>query len=356
MLPDALPDVPGLHLGARYLPGGRGDVGGDWYDVIPLPQGRFGIAIGDVAGHGVRAATEMGQLRHALRAFASDGDNPAEVLARLNRFVFEQGPIDMATLCYGVIDPIAGHLDITTAGHMPPLLMQPDRPATLFAVTPAPPIGADLASRYVDTHLELEPGATMVLFTDGLVERRGEALDTGLERLRDAVTHSPPFVDDLLDLLVERLVGGVRPADDVALLGVRFVGAARGHLRLRRPAHGAELAPVRRILVSWLERAGLGSEDIGPITVSVSEAATNAIEHAYGPREGWFELAAEIDDEGVVTVTVRDDGHWRSKALGGGGRGLSLIGRLMDDFELRRSPAGTEVWMQRASRGKNSGA
>jgi GAF domain-containing protein/anti-sigma regulatory factor (Ser/Thr protein kinase) len=353
MLPDALPDVTGITLCARYLPGGAIDVGGDWYDVIPLPGARFGLAIGDVAGHGVRAAAVMGQLRHALRAFASDGNDPVTVLARLNRFVFEQGPLDMATLCYGVLDPMRGRIEIAVAGHVPPLLVQPGRAAVFVEARSAPPIGADVSSRYSSAVVDLEPGATLVFFTDGLVERRGETLDAGLERLIDATRYAPPLLDAACDRLLDRLVGDKHPDDDVALLGVRYVGTARRHLRMRRPARADELAPVRRVLAAWLETAGVEPEDIGSIAVAVSEAATNAIEHAYGPAEGWFEVEADVEEGPVVTVAVRDGGRWRPKARGGGGRGLTLIARLVDDFELRRQAGGTEIWMRRGPRGKN---
>jgi PAS domain S-box-containing protein len=352
MLPEALPDVAGVSICARYLPGGESDVGGDWYDVVPLSKARFGVAIGDVAGHGVRAAAVMGQLRHALRAFASDDRDAAAVVARLNRFVFEQGPLDMATLCYGILDPAHGRVELAAAGHVPPLLIDTNGDARFVDVLPAPPLGADPLSRYRAAVLDLDPGATLLMYTDGLVERRGEALDAGLERVLDAARKAPAPLDDVCDHLITELVGGRHPADDVAMLALRYVGAARGHMRVRRPARAAELAPVRRILSSWLESAGITAEDIGSIAVATSEAATNAIEHAYGPAEGWFEVEADVDDAHVVTLTVRDAGRWRPKARGGGGRGLLLIGRLMDEFEVRRRPAGTEVWMRRAPRGE----
>jgi PAS domain S-box-containing protein len=354
MLPDALPDIPGLSLCARYLPGGRVDVGGDWYDVIPLARARYGIAIGDVAGHGVRAATVMGQLRNALRAFASDGGDPGDVVSRLNRFVFEQGPLDMATLLYGVVDPMNGRLDLATAAHLPPLYVRSNGDTQLLDVAGSPPIGAEPLTRYATTRFELERGSTLLLYTDGLIERRSESLDVGLDRLVDAARYAPAMLDRLCDHLVTRLLEDTRPDDDVAMLGMRYVGPTRGHFRVRRPARAAELAPVRRMLSAWLESGGFGNEEIGSIAVATTEAATNAIEHAYGPTEGWFEVEARIDEQGTVQITVRDGGRWRPKSRGDGGRGLTLIGRLMDDFEVRRRPNGTEIWMQRQPRGEET--
>jgi PAS domain S-box-containing protein len=346
MLPEALPEVANVGFCANYLPGGRVDVGGDWYDVIPLQGGRLGLAIGDVAGHGIRAATVMGQLRHALRAFASDHMDAGVVATRLNRFVFEQGPADMATLCYAVLDPGHGALDIACAGHVPPLLLSPTGDVSYFHSRPEPPIGADTASVYDSSFLRLEPGSTFVLYTDGLIERRRESLDDGLARLATEAGLAPDPLDELCDHLVARLLDASRRDDDVALLAVRYLGAEHGRVTIRRPARASELASVRRVLRARLEAAGLRSEQVGVIAVAVSEAATNAIEHAYGPMEGWFEVEADVGSD-AVEVTVRDGGRWRSKARGGGGRGLALIGRLMDEFELRRTPTGTEVWMRR---------
>jgi PAS domain S-box-containing protein len=344
MLPDELPDVEGVSFCARYLPGGEIDVGGDWYDVIALGPGRFGVVIGDVAGHGVRAATVMGQLRQALRAFLAEGYAPADVVARLNRFVFEQGPVDMTTLCYGVLDVAAATLEYASAGHLPLLLAYPDHALEFTSGRHAPPIGVDPDSEYEATTLKLEPGTTVVFYTDGLVERRGESLDRGLDRLADEVRYAALQLDELCDGLLTHLLETDRPRDDVAVLGVRFLGA-RAPIHLRRPARATELAPMRRHLSAWLEAAGVPTSEIPGVAVAVTEAATNAIEHAYVHGPGWFEVAADVSGD-VLTVRVRDTGQWRPKGQGAGGRGLSLIARLMDRFEVRRDDGGTEVWMQ----------
>ena len=142
LLPDVIPDVPGALFCTRYQPGGKADLGGDWYDVIPLPNRRHGVAIGDVVGHGVRAAAAMGQLRQALRVDAAEGYSAAAVVERLNRFVFLQGPIEMATLCYGVLDADAGTFDFASAGHLPPLRIPAAAPPHYAESRPSPPIGA----------------------------------------------------------------------------------------------------------------------------------------------------------------------------------------------------------------------
>ena len=343
--PTSFPTSKASRSARRYLPGGEIDVGGDWYDVVALGGGRFGVVIGDVAGHGVRAATVMGQFRHALRAFAAEGYAPADVVARLNRFAFEQGPVDMATLCYGVLDVAAATLEYASAGHLPLLLAYPDHATRVHRPARTRRRSASIpTAEYEATTLKLEPGTTVVFYTDGLVERRGESLDRGLDRLADEVRYAALELDQLCDGLLTNLLETDRPRDDVAVLGVRFLGA-RAPIHLRRPARATELAPMRRHLSAWLEAAGVPTSEIPDVAVAVTEAATNAIEHAYVHGPGWFEVAADVSGE-VVTVRVRDMGQWRPKVRGTGGRGLDLIARLMDRFEVRRDDGGTEVWMQ----------
>ncbi|MDQ1521754.1 MAG: hypothetical protein QOI55_2827 [Actinomycetota bacterium] len=356
LLPDELPELPTIGLCARYVPGGRAEVGGDWYDVVPLSQGRLGVVIGDVAGHGVRAAAVMGQLRNALRAFAGEGYGPAALVERLNRFVFDNGPSEMATLCYAVVDPAAGTFDAVCAGHPPPVVVDAAGRARWLQGVGGPPIGADARSRYRTTSSALVPGDTVVMYTDGLIERRRESLDVGLQRLLDAVEGAPRPSD--LDRTCDHLTATLLPEggaeDDVALLTVRYVGSAPGAFKWRRPARATELGTMRRVMSAWLETAGVSREDINLISVAVSEATTNSIEHAYGKQEGWVEIEARREGDDVV-IAVRDGGRWRPKARGGGGRGLGLIGRLMDEFELRRTDQGTEVLMRRSARGRNGG-
>jgi anti-sigma regulatory factor (Ser/Thr protein kinase) len=354
LLPEELPELPTVGLRARYLPGGRAEVGGDWYDVVPLARGQLGVVIGDVAGHGVRAAAVMGQLRNALRAFAGEGYAPAAMVERLNRFVFENGPSDMATLSYAVLDPATGALHAVGAGHPPPVLLGADGTAQWLHGVGGPPVGADSRSSYRTHERVLQPGDTVLMFTDGLVERRGESLDVGLQRLLDAaaaITHPTPL-DALCDQITDALLPEHGADDDVAVLAVRYVGSAPGAFTWRRPARASELTTMRRVLAAWLENVGVPRDDITLLSVAVSEAATNSIEHAYGKREGWVEIEARRGDTDVQ-VAVRDGGRWRPKARGGGGRGLGLIGRLMDEFELRRTEQGTEVWMRRTIRGRN---
>src|SRR3954466_7761998 len=200
LLPSRLPQLPGVQVAARYLPGGMGadvDVGGDWYDVFPLENGRIGVAIGDVAGHGLRAAALMGQLRNPLRAYAIEGPPPAVVVDRLNRLVrdLEQGW--MATLLYMVLSPDDSEVRFANAGHMPALALEMGD-ARFIDVDPGPPLGVGANDEYVEVVESVNPGSTMIVYTDGLVEQPGISLDVALSRLAKSALASTGTTPDEL--------------------------------------------------------------------------------------------------------------------------------------------------------------
>src|SRR5215212_8979324 len=218
LLPARLPQLPGVHVAARYLPGGAGadaDVGGDWYDVFPLDDGRIGVAIGDVAGHGLRAAALMGQLRNSLRAYAIEGHPPAVVVDRLNRLVrdLEQGW--MATLLYMVLSPDDSEIRFANAGHMPALALEMGD-ARFIDVQRGPPLGVGADEEYIEVVEQMQPGTTFVIFTDGLVEQPGVAPDVTLARLaKNALANGADDPDALCDHLVRLQLGEGQPRDDV---------------------------------------------------------------------------------------------------------------------------------------------
>ena len=189
LLPDRLPLVPGMDMTARYLPGGAGvDIGGDWYDVIALPDGNVGLAMGDVVGKGIPAASLMGQLRNALRAYARDGRQPDAILGQLNDLLVEvDSPDHMATLVFGIFDPGTGELTLANAGHLPPLVCRADGTSEYLQCAPGLPLGALADTGYTNTTYTIEPGTTLLFYTDGLVEGRQLPLDDGLERLRSCM-------------------------------------------------------------------------------------------------------------------------------------------------------------------------
>lgn len=221
LVPSALPALAGAEVAARYVPG-SGHVGGDWYDVFPLPSGQVALVVGDVAGSGLAAAVIMGRIRSALRAYALEFPSPADVLAKLDRKMqyFEETPI-MATVCYAVLDPDSGQLAISSAGHLPPVIAAPGQRGETAEIAVDLPIG--VANPFVRqaTTRTLVPGTVLCLYTDGLVERRHEHIDDGIARLCQAVTPEPP--EDVCATAMQTLVGHQPPGDDIALLVLRWL-------------------------------------------------------------------------------------------------------------------------------------
>jgi sigma-B regulation protein RsbU (phosphoserine phosphatase) len=224
LLPPRRPNVPGLGFATRYVAAEERTVGGDWYDFFILPSGQLWIVVGDVAGHGLAAAVVMGRIRSALRAYSMVEPLPERVLDLVDRKVshFEIGTF--ATVACAVMDPPYDTMTVAVAGHPLPVVAEPGRPAYFVDVEISPPVGTNLASRpRSSTTLTLAPGAVVALYTDGLVERRGESLDVGFERLRTATAVGPP--DVVAREIMHQLVGGIVPRDDIALVVVARTGA-----------------------------------------------------------------------------------------------------------------------------------
>ncbi|UVS79685.1 PP2C family protein-serine/threonine phosphatase [Actinokineospora sp. UTMC 2448] len=220
LLPSRLPAIGGLEFASRYVPDSHTGVGGDWYDVFPLPGGRLGIVIGDVTGRGLGAAVIMGRLRSALRAYALDHDDPAEVLRRLDHKVchFETGA--MATVSYAVVDESQRHLTVSLAGHLPPVLAVPGEAGRLLDLPVDLPIGpAETGAARRATRVDLPPGAVVAFYTDGLVERRDAIIDEGLGRLAAAITADP--AERVCARVMATMLGANPAGDDVALLVAR---------------------------------------------------------------------------------------------------------------------------------------
>jgi putative methionine-R-sulfoxide reductase with GAF domain len=215
LLPPALPVTDGAQLAARYV-AGEGVVGGDWYDVFTLPSGQLGVVVGDVAGSGLAAAVIMGRMRSALRAYALETADPAEVLARLDAKMQHFEPGALATVAYAVVDPGLGKLHICLAGHYPPVIASPGRPAELADIPPGLLIGAAPDAHRKVATIRIAPGTLVCAYTDGLIERRGHSIDDGLARLCQAVTAGPP--DAACAAVMAALVGSKRARDDIAVL------------------------------------------------------------------------------------------------------------------------------------------
>ncbi|HEX5202338.1 MAG TPA: SpoIIE family protein phosphatase [Actinoplanes sp.] len=345
LLPQSLPRLPGAIVAGRYLPGSsEAEVGGDWYDVITAPDNRLFLVLGDVVGKGVQAAAMMGQLRNALRAYILEGFDCGDALTRLNRLVDNLGRRQFATVVCVRLDPEAHQLHYSSAGHPPPVLVRPGRPGEfLYASALGPPIGAFAVAEYPTLETSFEVGSRLLLYTDGLVEDRAIGIDAGLAGLLDDAAKPADHVEDLLDALLAKAAGRTR-RDDIALIAVQATEPREFVLRL--PADPTRLSVLRRRLEDFLTGNGVPEDDVFDLTVAVSEAAANAIEHPVDPLEPLITVAASIEP-GAVVVTVRDTGTWRPAGEGGyRGRGLSLIGALTS-LAVLREPSGTTVTLTR---------
>ena len=218
LLPSALPATDGAQMAVRYVPG-EGTVGGDWYDVFTLPPGQLCVVIGDVTGSGLPAAVIMGRIRSALRAYALDTCDPAEVLCRLDRKMQHFEPGALATVAYAVFDPGLHRVRICSAGHYPPVIAAPGQPAQLADVPPGLLIGAAPGAQRRVAAIDITPGTLMCFYTDGLIERRGHPIDHGLALLCQTVTAQPP--DAACAAVMAALVGNEPARDDIALLMFR---------------------------------------------------------------------------------------------------------------------------------------
>jgi anti-sigma regulatory factor (Ser/Thr protein kinase) len=344
LLPDRLPEIPGLALAARYVPAGADmAVGGDWYDVVELPSGHVGLAIGDVAGHGPRAASTVGQLRMALRAYALEESSPAEVVSRLDRLVSRLLVSEIVTLVYLVLDLDSGMVQFANAGHPPPLVGLGGQ-ASFLEEGLGSPLGCDDPGLPAEASFRLVPGSTLLLYTDGLVEKRGVSIDEGLERLATVATDGGQDLEAFCEQLLCSMVEG-DTADDVALLAIRPVPLT-GRPLLRVPAEPRVLAPLRQTLRRWLRESDTDPQVADDILLACGEVCTNVIQHAYGAKEGPLEISLDVRD-GTAEVTIRDQGCWRPSSGMHGGYGLPLVQELMESVELTGGPDGTVVRMRR---------
>ncbi|WP_219414106.1 PAS domain S-box protein [Pseudonocardia nigra] len=355
LLPPTLPRLDRLALASRYLPGAHGtQAGGDWYDVLPLdgPAGgdRVAIAVGDVVGQGARAAAIMGQLRSVLSGYLLEGHDPVQALERLDRFAARVPGAAGSTVACLVLHTGTGELTWARAGHPPPLVTGPqgtrlldDATGTVLAVQGRPPFVAGSA--------RIAAGESIVLYTDGIVERRGEVVDDGVERLAAAAARhhelAPPALTEALLRSVLAASGPdeppAGPADDVALIVARLMPAP---LRLVLPAQARVLRELRAAVLAWAEGTGLSEDEVYDLQLAVGEAAANAVEHAYRDRPpGTVGVELTRQADGAVLAVVRDEGSWRPAPADRGfrGRGLELIRHVSTRVELDHGPDGTEV-------------
>jgi serine phosphatase RsbU (regulator of sigma subunit)/anti-sigma regulatory factor (Ser/Thr protein kinase) len=347
LLPDALPQIPGMRFSAKYLPAGSGiKIGGDWYDVFQLSSGRIAFVIGDVVGRGVLAASVMAEIRTALRAYMAQGHRLTEVIVMLNELLISMGRNRGATVSILELDPEAEELEAVVAGHLPPLLIEPDGETRLLEQTHGLPVGMRTGHSYQACHHPFPTGSRLLLYTDGLIERRHESLDVGFQRLTLAARSAAQRTDSsFADRVYRALLDETPLEDDVALLAIETM-PLQDTLEMTLPAHPNVLGGLRNTLGRWLQAAGANENELFDVTLSVSEAAANAIEHAYGAREASFTVRCEHHDQ-QVSVAVRDIGRWRTTRPQGRGRGLQIMRSLADGIEVNSGQDGTIVTITR---------
>lgn len=345
LMPEGVARTATVDADGRYLPATRGvHVGGDWYDILDRADGTVAFAVGDIAGHGLQAAAAMGQVRSGWRALALSTTEPSAILASLERFASGVDGAFFSTILTMLLDPSTNELRYATAGHPPALVIEPDGSTRFLEGGRSVPLGLPFDMPRAQAHERLTPGSILVLYTDGLVERRDESLDRGLERLATtAARASGGNLQELSDALLE-LVADERH-DDVALL---VISSERPAEVFRRtfPASAHELSTLRAELREWLERSGLPTGTVEDVILACTEAASNAIEHAYIGRVGDVHVVAESVN-GWLEISVSDEGRWRRpRPNDGRGRGLDLVRALVGDFDVERGDAGTTVRMR----------
>jgi anti-sigma regulatory factor (Ser/Thr protein kinase) len=332
-------------MAAWYIPAAQEiAVGGDWYDVIQIGHRRLGLTIGDVAGHGMAAASYMGQLRSAVRAYALEIERPDELLGKVSRFA-DQERSRMATVIYATLNLDTWVVDFARAGHPYPLLMRADGSSTFLTDAGGPPLGTGEVGDYDQQRVTLGPAQTLLFYTDGLIERRGATLSEGEAALVEAASAAPEEPELLCRTVIERLTEDIEPPDDIAVLAVRAVGLHE-QLDVEVPAEAEQLATVRHLIRRWVTAHGGTDDDCAAFAIAVTEACANAVEHAYGPRDATIDLNATLLD-GEATVTVRDRGSWREPRRENRGRGIPVMKEFMDDVAIDTGEQGTIVELRR---------
>ena len=339
------PDVSG-GFAVRYQPATRPlHVGGDWYDVVNLDDGRVALIVGDCVGHGLAAATVMGQLRSACRALLLEHPSPSAALMALDRFAARLDGARCTTAFCAVLNPDTGEVVYSSAGHPPPILVMADRNTKLLDGAAATPLGLQYDQARPEARAIMPARSTLLLYTDGLIERRREPLDQGIRRATDLVQDNrDTALEGLADEIMSRLAPTDGYQDDVAVLLYRQPAP----LEVEIAADVGELASTRSALRSWLNRAGLAPEQTMDVLIAVGEAISNSIEHGHREHlDGTVKLrATALADR--LHLTVVDTGSWRPPQPDPNafrGRGIMLMRALMQDVAIEPSEHGTTVRM-----------
>ncbi|CAN5560538.1 SpoIIE family protein phosphatase [soil metagenome] len=336
-------DLPG-GFAVRYQPATRPlYVGGDWYDVVDLDDGRIALIVGDCVGHGLAAATVMGQMRSACRALLLEHPSPGTALAALDRFAARLPGAKCTTAFCAVLTPDTGELVYSSAGHPPPILVSADRTTQTLEEGRGLPLGLRPNRIRPEATVTVPARATLLLYTDGLVERRRQSLDVGITRVADLIADGrATALEELASQIMAALAPGGGYQDDVALLLYRQPAP----LEMNFPADVSQLAPTRTALRHWLTRAGLGPDLSQDVLLAAGEAVTNSIEHGHRHNpDGNISLQAVVDAD-QVKLTVTDTGTWKTPqvvAEAHRGRGFAMMRGLMHDVDVDLNATGTTV-------------
>jgi serine phosphatase RsbU (regulator of sigma subunit)/anti-sigma regulatory factor (Ser/Thr protein kinase) len=345
LLPEELSSADGLTFATRYHAGGVGvEVGGDWYDVVRRPDGIVHISVGDVAGRGIPAATQMAQLRNAFRAYALDHTSPAEITRRLLRHVPPPGMVTTACL---TLDPYTRTYAYALAGHPPILLF--DRDGGFVAQlrdAAAPPLGFATSDAIKEQTGTLPPRAVVVAYTDGLVERRRASIDDGISLVSATLTaHAHDTAEQLADGVLGAATANARADDDAALI-VLDTGDVPSPLDIQIPADPRVMATVRRRLQAWLTLRGLTESERIDAVLAAHEACINAIEHGYQLGSGTIRLRLDHDG-GALRISVEDSGRWRPPTPDPSrGRGIKIMETTMSATRIEHGRNGTKVTLE----------
>jgi serine phosphatase RsbU (regulator of sigma subunit)/anti-sigma regulatory factor (Ser/Thr protein kinase) len=336
-------DLPG-GFEVRYQAAARPlQVGGDWYDIVDLEDGRIALVVGDCVGHGLHAATVMGQVRSACRALLFDYPSPAAVLSRLDRFAARLPGAQCTTAVCAVLNPETGELVYSSAGHPPPILVHADGTTQMLDEGHTIALGVRPDWPRPEAHVTVPARSTLLLYTDGLVERRRVALGHGISRVAAFAQEGRASA---LDDLANQIMSGLAPSggyqDDVVLLLYRHPAP----LELTFPADVGQLAPTRAALRSWLTRARLDPGQTMDVLVAAGEAVANAIEHGHRHSPGGTITLGATALVDQVQLTITDTGSWKPPqppTYPGRGRGITLMRKLMRDVDIHSATAGTTV-------------
>ncbi|MFF8769996.1 SpoIIE family protein phosphatase [Kitasatospora sp. NPDC015120] len=344
MIPTRPPQIPGVQIAHRYLPGdSRAEVGGDWFDAIQLPGSRVALVVGDVMGHGLHSAAAMGRFRTAMQTLAALDLPPGQLLRHLDNLAHKLGDDHLATCLYAVYDPISRTCELASAGHVPPVLVHPDGTGELLEIPAGAPIGVG-GVPFVAKTIDVSDGSMLVLCTDGLVEVRGGDIGAGLAALCGNLIDPTQSPEQACDVVLDRLHSDDRK-DDVALLVARFDGVppsevATWDLTVDQREVGRARTLVREQLAAWhLESLS------DTVVLLVSELVTNAV------RVARDRVQLQLIRVDKLLVEVSDDNHnlpslEPAEQLGETGRGLTLVTKLADRWGTARKAVGKVVWFE----------